>query len=147
MAEAYPPPERRHSSRPVGEDWKRLQRDLGGRRPELRAKRGTLTPAVGPRGYLVHVEGVGLSPALSPPTVTVGGQAVTKLRFGPDGTTLDGFVAANPRDDRLVVDYGFARTEVKLTRRTAWWHWFRPALEEGWVRLDRIVRRGLGRLP
>jgi hypothetical protein len=131
----------------MGEDWVRRQREMAARRPELAVDRGTLTVGPSPLRYRVAVEGRGLHLALSPPRVTVGGIPVTDLEGTRDGTSLRGRVAHSPPNATFVIDYGFANAETTLTRRTRWWHWFRPALLQGWIAIDRVVRRGLGQSP
>ncbi len=105
--------------------------------------RGTLTVGAAPHGYRVRVEGRGLFLALSPPYVTVGGRAVTDLETARDGSSLAGNVAGSPPDSKFVIDYGFARAEATLVRKTRPWNWLRPSLLRFWAVIDRVVRRGL----
>lgn len=82
-----------------------------GRRPWLRVdgvvvdKRSTKTG-----GYRVKIEGVNIRGAISPPTITVGGQHVTEMQFAPDGRSMTGVIHDLPANEYVVVDYGFAKT-------------------------------------
>lgn len=63
-------------------------------------------------GYPVTIEGVNLRAAISPPTVTIGGQRVHELHFAPDGRSITGLIKEPPEDRQVIVDYGFARGEL-----------------------------------
>ena len=148
MATAFPPSGDNYPVKPVGEDWTRHQKEIADRKPSLAVDGGTLTVAgFLPRRYTVEVEGRSLLPALSPPEVKVGGVVVTDLEFAADGRSLRGKLPTTPPTDDFLIDYRFASAGATLQRRTGWWHWIRVLLSGGWNLLDRLVQRGLSRLP
>lgn len=147
MTEVFPPPPDRPTHRPLGDDWRRRQKELAAKQPALAVDSGTVTIGGPPLGHEVEVTGRDLHPALSPPEVTVGGVEVTDLQFSADGTSLRGRLRTPPPDARFVIDYGFARAEATLERRTEWWRWIRPGLVRAWDTVDRVVRWGISRLP
>lgn len=72
---------------------------------------------------------------------------VTDLSTSSDGTSMTDRLASLPPDAEFVIDYGFARAEFSLRRRTRWWHRLRPSLLGIWSVIDRFVRRWLDRSP
>ena len=62
--------------------------------------------------YEVKITGVNLRSAISPPTITVGGQQLRDVRFAPDGRSVTGMVQKIPEVEEVVVDYGFMRAEL-----------------------------------
>src|SRR5215813_5487202 len=65
------------------------------------------------KGYAIRIEGNNLHAAIVPPKVTVGGEIVADLKFSGDGRSISGTVGKKPRDSHTIVDYGFARGELK----------------------------------
>lgn len=87
------------------------RRHKTGRRPNLRLDHCRVSEPddSNASGYVVTIEGVNLRRAISPPTITIGGQLVRDLHFAPDGRSVTGMIDSRPASERLVVDYGFAR--------------------------------------
>ena len=84
-----------------------------GKRPWVRLDSCTVDePRKDCSGYRVKIEGVNLRRAISPATVTVGGQLLREMEFASDGRSITGVLAKAPEDERVVVDYGFARAEL-----------------------------------
>jgi hypothetical protein len=147
MTDVFPIPTEFHSPRPTGQDWKRLQQTAASRVPELALRRGGVVVGFAPLGYRIVVEGEKIHPALSPPYATVGGVTVVELQYAADGRVLRGRLPHRPPSTHFVLDYGFARVELTLAKRTAWWFWIRPLLLQIWTWIDKMVRTGFSLLP
>lgn len=95
------------------ESWQEKHRRAVSRKPWIRLER-VRVKHLGPRGgYEVVIEGVNLHPAISPPRVTVGGVPLEHPEFQRDGRSIRGVLPKKPTSGRVVVDYGFARAELK----------------------------------
>jgi hypothetical protein len=64
-------------------------------------------------GFEVLIEGFGLYGVIVPPKVTVGEIPMEQLRFEKDGRAIRGVLRNKPAKPGVVVDYGFARAELK----------------------------------
>ena len=91
--------------------WRERQARIAARKPQVRIDRCTVRKLEGDRGYEATIEGFNLRQAISPPQVIVGGVPAEALTFEPDGKQLRVRLKREPGDDRVVVDYGFARAE------------------------------------
>lgn len=147
MSDIFPHTYEHHPTGPVGDDLLRRRRAMAPVEPTVVVDRGTLFVGAAANDYRIEVGGRGLFLALAPPDVTVGGVSVHDLSTSSDGTSMTGRLPSLPADARLVIDYGFARSEFTLTRRTSWWHRLRPAVLGIWSTIDRVMRRWLDRSP
>src|SRR5262245_27633750 len=88
----------------------RLDRVHRGDEPERDGR--DIAPRQDGASYEGVIEGVNLWGALSPPHVTVGGEAVEGLAFARDDRSLRGVLRRRPDGAGAVVDYGFARAQL-----------------------------------
>lgn len=95
------------------ESWRERHRRAASRKPWIRLDRAQVNPLAEGRGYEVVIEGFNLHPVISPPRVTVGGVLVERLKFQKDGRAVRGVLPRKPPSHLVVVDYGFARAELK----------------------------------
>lgn len=94
--------------------WEERRKLLTARAPTVRIDRCVVQQDE--KGvYRVEIEGFGLRPAISPPSVTVGGQELEEWTWEPGGKRVSGILRGRPADDRVVVDLGYARTEGYVT--------------------------------
>jgi len=98
--------------------WQERQRRLAEAKPRVRLD-GLHVESLGPaRGYAAVIEGFNLHMAIAPPRVTVGGVLLERMQFQRDGRVIRGVLPRKPRGGRVVVDYGFARAELKVSARS-----------------------------
>lgn len=88
----------------IEDKWKDRQKQFAARAPRFRIDRCELKRGKG--GYTLVVEGIGLRPAVSPVSVTVGGKPVTDMRFQPDGRQMTAALEKAPKDRNVVIDLG-----------------------------------------
>jgi hypothetical protein len=65
--------------------------------------------------YDVVIEGFGLTPAVSPPWVAVGGLRLEHASFARDGRRITGTLRDRPANHAVIVDLVFARAEGFVT--------------------------------
>lgn len=66
--------------------------------------------------YQVQITGHNLKMAISPPRIEVGGVPLENISFEGEGKIITGTLVRQPEDNRVVVDYGFARHAGVLSR-------------------------------
>jgi hypothetical protein len=97
----------------IARKWLERQKALAARAPRVRID--AVTTAAGDKGeYGVVIEGFGLSPAVTPPTITIGGARVEELKFGPGGRRVTGVLRSPSSGDEIVVDLGHARAAGRV---------------------------------
>ena len=97
--------------------WRKRQELFAERKPRLRIDSSVLSE--GEKGYYdVVIEGIGLLPALTPPHITVGGVTLEQAKFEQGGRQVRGVLRERPKDDKVVVDLGYASTESRLEKQS-----------------------------
>lgn len=101
----------------ISKQWRKKHQQWEERKPKIRLI-GLEVEFLGPgQGYAVVIEGFNLYGAISPPKVTVGGIPLEHPEFYPNGRFIRGKLSRKPQSDRVVVDYGFARAELRGKRK------------------------------
>ena len=90
--------------------WLERQKLMQESRPAPRIDRVLVSEAKGDL-YEVVIEGLRLTPAISPPSITVGGLPLQQARFEPGGRRITGALYGPPKDERVALDLGYTRTE------------------------------------
>jgi hypothetical protein len=96
------------------------QRDdpMAGRRPWIRVDSADLKEDPRHEGaYEVRIRGHNLRMAISPPRIEIGGVPLRHLSFDDDGTEIRGILEQKPENEQVIVDFGFARDETRLSAR------------------------------
>lgn len=92
--------------------WRERHAEAVAREPRIRIDGVEISAVDGGRRYAVVIFGFNLHAAISPPRVTVGGLDLEAMTFSPDGRTIGGILPSPPGNQRVVVDFGFARAEL-----------------------------------
>ena len=90
--------------------WEERRKLLMSRTPIARIDRCAVTRDDKGR-YRVEIEGLGLHPALAPPTVLIGEQELQEAKFEPGGRRITGVLKGRPSDDSVRLDLGYVRVE------------------------------------
>jgi hypothetical protein len=100
----------------IARKWLDRQKALAARAPRVRID--AVTMAAADKGeYGVVIEGFGLRPAVTPPTITIGGVRVEELKFEAGGRRATGVLRSPPSGDDVLVDLGHARATGKIGQR------------------------------
>jgi hypothetical protein len=93
--------------------WEERRKLLASRKPAVRIDRAIIkTASRGEYGYEVVIDGFGLVPAIAPPNITVGGEALEQLTFAIGGRTVTGLLRDRPKGQRICVDLGYTTLEA-----------------------------------
>jgi hypothetical protein len=97
-------------------EYKEQPDPMRGRRPWIRVDGAQAVEDREHSGqFEVRISGHNLKMAISPPRVEVGGVPLEHIVFEESGKVITGRLSRRPPGDRVIVDYGFASGETKLS--------------------------------